>query len=512
MTRKIILGSCLLLVLCIFWVAWPKTNVWNEIMNGETEAVRMRIEAGFDVNSICPGVDTLTLGEKWKYLSEFEWPPKDYKQWNAMSIAVSKNHPDMVQLLVDNGAAWPSAHSIIGLGEKNLAKRYIQQGGKLELDDIDRTQRAGLVGWLIEQELELGIDKNILLHWAALNGDAKAVESLIKRGADSKNAHEANGNTPLHAVVLGVDTYERKDRKLENRAAIIRQLIASGADVNAKNKYGETPVDLAFGVEKLYQPLRKHGGKPGNYLTILSKTSFRPDNPMMYGSPTEPDFKEQLDQYEKFENEMSVLIREIAVDGHDINAPVTNINTGRDYYINEERFYRKLTVYEDKDGDGVSDFAEEEAGTDPYDSDDIPTPETLAELELNLRTSPLFTALNGLQSAKIISLLIELGANVNVSEKQTGDTPLHLANEYPKIRVAEVLIANGANVNALNKEGETPLDIRHDIRIEHQRMSGCMPSEYITTDTSEETEEDPLVTLLLKHGAKTGDELIEEGQ
>ena len=53
---------------------------------------------------------------------------------------------------------------------------------------------------------------------------------------------------------------------------------------------------------------------------------------MIYGSPNEPDFKEQLDQYEKFENEMAILIREIAADGHDINAPVTNINTGRDYY------------------------------------------------------------------------------------------------------------------------------------------------------------------------------------
>jgi len=506
-TRKIILGSCLLLVLCILWIAWPKTNVWNEIMNGETEAVRARIEAGFEVNSICPGVDTLTLGEKWKYLSEFEWPPKEYKQRTAMSIAVEEKHPGMVQLLVDNGADWPSARSIIGLGEKNLAKRCIQQGGRLDLDDLKYTDRAGLVGWLIEQELELGIDKNILLHWAALNGDAKAVESLIKRGADSKNAHEANGNTPLHAVVLGVDTYERKDRKLENRAAIIQQLIASGADVNAKNKYGETPVDLAFGVEKLYQPLRKHGGKPGNYLTILSKTSFRPDNPMMYGSPTEPDFKEQLDQYEKFENEMAILIREIAADGHDINGPITNFNGGRNYY--GEPDYWKSTG--DVDGDGVSDDAEDQVGTDPFDPDDTPTPEKLAEYELNL-TNPLFTVLRKRHSAKIISLLIELGANLNVSEKQTGDTPLHLANEYPKIRVAEVSIANGANVNALNKEGETPLDIRHDIRIEHQRMSGYMPSEYITTDTSEETEEDPLVTLLLKHGAKTGDELIEEGQ
>ena len=77
-----------------------------------------------------------------------------------------------------------------------------------------------------------------------------------------------------------------------------------------------------------------------------------------------------------------------------------------------------------------------------------------------------------------------MGADVNA--------PLHLANEYPKIRVAEVLIANGANVNPLNKEGETPLDIR----IEHPDMSDFMPSGYNTTDTPEETEEDPLVTLL----------------
>jgi len=225
----------------------------------------------------------------------------------------------------------------------------------------------------------------------------------------------------------------------------------------------------------------------------------------MYGSPNEPDFKEQLNQYEKFENEIAVLIHEISVEGHDINAPVTNINGWRDYW--------KSTV--DEDGDGVGDDAEDHVGTDPFDPDDTPTPEALAEFELNLRTTPLFTALHGLQSAKIISLLIELGANVNVSEKQTGDTPLHLASEYPTSRVAEVLIANGANVNALNKEGETPLDIR----IEHPGISGFMPSGsgfmpsgYNTTDTHEKTEEDQFVTLLRKHGAKTGDELIEEGQ
>ncbi len=78
------------------------------------------------------------------------------------------------------------------------------------MDDLKYTDRAGLVGWLIEQDLELGIDKKILLHWAALNGDAKAVESLIKRGADSKNALVTNGHTPLHAAAFGSHDYEEK--------------------------------------------------------------------------------------------------------------------------------------------------------------------------------------------------------------------------------------------------------------------------------------------------------------
>ena len=41
------MANCLLVVF-ILCGAWPKSNVWYEIMNGETEAVRARIEAGFD--------------------------------------------------------------------------------------------------------------------------------------------------------------------------------------------------------------------------------------------------------------------------------------------------------------------------------------------------------------------------------------------------------------------------------------------------------------------------------
>ena len=117
MTRKNVIANCLLVVF-ILCGAWPKSNVWDEIMNGETEAVRARIEAEIDVNSIWPGVDMLTLREKWEYWSEFKWPPNEYRpneyrKWDAVEIAEKEKHTDLVQLLFHNGAAWPSAMEVI---------------------------------------------------------------------------------------------------------------------------------------------------------------------------------------------------------------------------------------------------------------------------------------------------------------------------------------------------------------------------------------------------------------
>ena len=113
MTRKIVIATSLAVVVFILRGAWPRSSVWYEIMNGETEAVRVRIEAGFDVNSTCPGVDTLTLREKWEYWPEFEWPPNEYRKLDAAEIAVEEKHPGLFQLLVDNGATWPSAMEVI---------------------------------------------------------------------------------------------------------------------------------------------------------------------------------------------------------------------------------------------------------------------------------------------------------------------------------------------------------------------------------------------------------------
>jgi ankyrin repeat protein len=59
--------------------------------------------------------------------------------------------------------------------------------------------------------------------------------------------------------------------------------------------------------------------------------------------------------------------------------------------------------------------------------------------------------------ADIVKLLLAKGANPNAVTEYL-DTPLHMAAEYGQTTVAKILIAHGADVNALTKDGHTPLD------------------------------------------------------
>src|SRR5262245_52207589 len=70
-----------------------------------------------------------------------------------------------------------------------------------------------------------------------------------------------------------------------------------------------------------------------------------------------------------------------------------------------------------------------------------------------------------------------------------GDTPLHLAAAALRTRAAKILIENGANANAENRRGATPLHYACDPR----------PKSGGTWDPARQEE---LIDLLVQHGAK----------
>jgi len=89
--------------------------------------------------------------------------------------------------------------------------------------------------------------------WTAVEaGNIEAVKQAIADGADV-NA-KMDGWTPLH-YATGMGLKE-----------IAELLITAGADVNAKNEWGGTPLDEAKHKPETADLLRKHGGKTGEEL------------------------------------------------------------------------------------------------------------------------------------------------------------------------------------------------------------------------------------------------------
>ena len=95
-------------------------------------------------------------------------------------------------------------------------------------------------------------DKSIFI--ASGVGDLEAVKQHVAAGADV-NAKDKEGWTPLHFA---------SDRK-----NVAEFLIKKGADVNAKDAYGFTPLDEAD--DETADLLRKHGGKTSEELKAEGK-------------------------------------------------------------------------------------------------------------------------------------------------------------------------------------------------------------------------------------------------
>ena len=112
-----------------------------------------------------------------------------------------------------------------------------------------------------------------------------------------------------------------------------------------------------------------------------------------------------------------------------------------------------------------------------------------AGADVNAKDENGVTPLHWTETKEIAELLIAKGADVNAKDDWSGSTPLHRAATFGYKEIAELLIAKGADVNARTGSGETPLDLA----IKYKNTG------YV-------------VDLLRKHGGKTGEELKAEGK
>jgi ankyrin repeat protein len=101
---------------------------------------------------------------------------------------------------------------------------------------------------------------DISIHKAAEDGNIEAVKQHLAAGTDV-NAKDGGGWTPLHHAAYG------------GHKEIFEILIANGADVNAKMEDGDTPLDMAIKRRRTETAdlIRKHGGKTKKELEAEAK-------------------------------------------------------------------------------------------------------------------------------------------------------------------------------------------------------------------------------------------------
>lgn len=76
----------------------------------------------------------------------------------------------------------------------------------------------------------------------------------------------------------------------------------------------------------------------------------------------------------------------------------------------------------------------------------------------NEDTPLLFVTQHAKPCMNIVKALVEAGANVNAQDKD-GYTPLHNAAHFCNKELVKYLVANGADIRVLNADGKYPKDV-----------------------------------------------------
>jgi cytohesin len=418
----------------------PDISIHEAAWKGNIEAVKQHLAAGTNVDVKGRYSSTYNTGD-WADTVAIKVADR-----TPLHEAASWGHMEIAELLIDNGADvnvksgfghtplhwaagnWAASEEVNDEG-RQVAELLIAKGadvnaktdnGRTPLDFAIQFKKPETADLLRKHGGKTGewLKAGESIHIAARVGHIEAVKQHLAEGVDV-NAKDKDSKTPLlHAAVDG-----HKD--------VVELLIAKGADVNAKNKYGGTPLfyAVADGYKDVVELLIA-GGADVNAKIEDGRTPL--DNAIKCKHPKTADLLRKHGG--KTGAELSI---------HDAAGAA-----GRKG--NMEAVKQHLAAGKDVDARDKQD-----------------------------KTPLQHAAYWG--HKEIAELLIAKGADINAKDN-AGTTTLVWAVLGGKKESVELLIVNGVDVNAKSNYG-TPLDVAI-----HRKKTEA-------------------ADLLRKHGGKTGEEL-----
>jgi hypothetical protein len=143
-----------------------------------------------------------------------------------------------------------------------------------QAEAADLLRKHGGKTWEELPETTTAKAPDISIHVSAGTGNIEAVKQYLAAGTDV-NAKDKNGQTPLHRSAMGLSAIgPAQGSRRTKRKEVAELLLAKGADVNARDALGRTPLDYyiyRWSRNELNDLLRKHGAKTGEELKAEGK-------------------------------------------------------------------------------------------------------------------------------------------------------------------------------------------------------------------------------------------------
>ena len=403
-----------------------------------------------------------------------------------LHMAAAYGHLGIAQYLLENGAQIEAQgnfgatplHTAVEYGQTAVAKLLLENGANVNARDqmgrtpllskISKKQQLDMYTALLNYKADVhakDIYGNTPLHNATMSGVSNLIlNRLVKEGADV-DARNEDGSTPLGLAV---------ENELLDQIAFFVNL---NADINAKDKMGESPLTKAIAIASETKNLSVLQAliTPNN----VNARDANGDTPLHQAVRTKAGkaivqylANSEADLNARNSNGDSILYT--AVELNNKEAGVYLIEQGADIYSRNSEDFSPLRLAMLKGGEirdwfmskKVINGSDGNGNTPLHYAAEWKYDENIKYIiskggDINKKNAvgqtPLYNAAKD-NSVSTIKLIIENGANPNARDL-LNNTPLHHSVQWNTLEATKVLISMGAIVDAKNTSGKTPLAV-----------------------------------------------------